>query len=234
MVGKDRQALIIVSGKGGTGKTLLSANVALSLSRKMKVALIDADIKAPNLTYIMNIADRKSEITNKRKIIPIQVNDNLQVFSPETYFNKKTGHKRAILPSDDEIINIIYQSVNDVEWNDPDIFIFDSDPSTNAVLIGLKEIFKGRLSALVITTNDISSAFDCERMVDGLISREIKINGIIGNQIKMGLTDRVDHISKVFGIPIFMEIPYNDKIWEENNKGNPYINGFEFRDEWIR
>ena len=55
-------AILVTSGKGGTGKTLISANLALKLSEiNKRVGLIDCDLRAPNLTYIMNVYDKKLE-----------------------------------------------------------------------------------------------------------------------------------------------------------------------------
>ncbi len=213
------KALLITSGKGGTGKTLLASNIAIVLSEKMRVALIDADMRAPNLTYVMGIANKRLDVDKNRLIIPYKYNDNLQVFSTEHYFARDNGlHKAIILPGE-TIRSMVKQAVKSVAWNKPDIFVIDSDPSTSDVLISLAELFGKDLSAIVVTTNDISSIFDCERTVDALKIEGIGIIGIVGNMIWDNDDHRIIDLAKKLNIPYLGYIPFDHRIRNANNNG---------------
>ncbi|MEM3345778.1 MAG: P-loop NTPase [Thermoplasmata archaeon] len=213
-------AILVTSGKGGTGKTLISANLALKLSEiNKRVGLIDCDLRAPNLTYIMNVYDKKLEVDQNRLIVPFKINENLEIFSTEHYFARDNHRHRAIILPGETVRSMVYQSVYGVHWHDPEIFVMDSDPSTSDVLIELTRIFKNYLNAVVVTTNDISSIFDCERTIDALKIENIKILGIIGNMIWNGEDYRIRDLSASLGIPYLGYIPYNNIIRLNNNQG---------------
>jgi len=217
------KALLITSGKGGTGKTLLASNIAIVLSEKKRIALIDADFRAPNLTYIMGIANKKLSVNNNRLIVPYQYNENLQVFSTEHYFARDNGMHRAIILPGETVRSMVRQAVKSVAWNDPELFVIDSDPSTSDVLIALSELFAKDLGAIVVTTNDISSIFDCERTVDALKIEGIQIIGIVGNQIWNNEDYRIVELSKKLNIPYLGYIPFDHRIRLANNEGKPLM-----------
>ncbi|MGB9736689.1 MAG: P-loop NTPase [Thermoplasmata archaeon] len=217
------KALLITSGKGGTGKTLLASNIAIVLSERMRVALIDADFRAPNLTYVMGIPNKKLDVNKDRLIVPYRFNDRLQVFSTEHYFARDNGLHRAIILPGETVRSMVRQAIKSVAWDSPDIFVIDSDPSTSDVLIALSELFDGDLSALVVTTNDISSIFDCERTIDALMIEGINILGIVGNQIWDNDDHRIVELSKKLNIPYLGYIPYDHRIRLANNEGKPLM-----------
>ncbi len=219
----NKPAILVTSGKGGVGKTLVAINIALELSKYMKVALVDADVRAPNLTYVMGIANKKIDIDHNRKLIPYKYSDNLQIFSMEHFVARDNGIKKAIIIPGEEVRSIIDQTVYGVAWDNPDVFVFDSDPSTSDVLIELHKIFGKYLNALIVTTNDISSRFDAEREIDALIIYDISIIGIIGNMIFHGMDDGIKEIADKFKLKYFGYIPFDEKIRMDNNNGKAQI-----------
>ncbi len=219
----NKPAILVTSGKGGVGKTLVAINLALSMSKHMRVALIDADIRAPNLTYVMGISNKHITIDNKRKLIPYKYSDNLEIFSMEQFVARDNGVKRAIIIPGEEVRSIIDQSVYGVAWHDPDVFIFDSDPSTSDVLIEVHKLFGKYLNALIVTTNDISSRFDAEREIDALIINDVNIIGVLGNMIFHGEDDGIREIAEKFKLKYFGYIPFDEKIRTDNNRGKAEI-----------
>lgn len=218
-----RPALLVTSGKGGTGKSLISANVAYHMSKIGRVALIDGDIRAPNLSYIMGVPNQKLEVDDNRNIIPYRISDNLEMFSMDHFFSRDNGVKRAIILPGEEIRSIVNQSIYGVSWHNPHAYVIDSDPSTSDVLIALSRIFRDKLYALVVTTNDISSIFDSQRTIDALIINNINIIGILGNMIFDGEDDRIRDTAKKFHINYLGYIPFNNDIRKANNEGHALI-----------
>jgi ATP-binding protein involved in chromosome partitioning len=217
--------IAITSGKGGVGKTLLAVNLAIGLSKKLKVSFCDLDIRAPNAPYILGIGGKKLEINSNRQIIPYKYNENLEIFSSEHYFidNKNIDNKRAIILPGEEIRNIVRQVVDGgVIWSKNDIFVFDLDPSTGDVYSELVKIFgKKLLKAIVVSTNDISSINDCMRSLDALYIHGIKPIGIVGNMIFDNNNDRLIELSKKFNVKYLGDIPYDNIIRIQNNHGIP-------------
>lgn len=217
--------LLVTSGKGGVGKTLLSANLAIELSRYVRVALVDADIRAPNLSYVMGLRKYGREFAN-RKLIPYHHSDTLEIFSTD-HFLAVNGKKRAIMPTGEEVRAIVQQSITAVAWNNPDIFVMDSDPSTGDVFFAVRDVFGPMLSAVVVTTNDVSSLFDCERTIDALMINDINIMSVVGNMIFDGDDGGVRALCSRFDLKYAGYIPFDSAVRKKNNAGDPGMSGSE-------
>ncbi len=120
---KIKQKFLVMSGKGGVGKTSVSINLALALSRKgFKVGIIDVDIHGPDVPRMLGL-DGILTVNERNRVIPMPYSDNLSVISIE-----------SMLPSKDEAIiwrgamkhSAIRQFIGDVEWGDLDFLIIDS------------------------------------------------------------------------------------------------------------
>lgn len=219
--------LLITSGKGGVGKTLLSTNIAVELSKRERVALIDADIRSPNMTYVMGIAEQGTEITDGRYILPYIYSDTLQLFSTDHFFARSDGRKRAIMPTGEEVREIMSQSIKSVKWDNPSMYVIDSDPSTGDVFIAVRDIFGDMLNAIVVTSNRISSINDCERTIDALMKNGINIVGIVGNMIVDDHDEAIHsliqrcNVNYHADIRYLGKIPMDTKIANDNDNGNP-------------
>jgi len=216
-------AILVTNSKGGVGKTLVSVNLAISLSKNVRVALIDADIGAPNVTYVMGIADRRMGVDEKRRLIPYNYSDTLQVFSMENFFARGNGTKNQITFPGEEIRSVINQSVNGVAWNNPDIFVIDSPPATSDALIELVKIFGTYLNAIIVSTNHNLSVSDAERVIQSLMSNNVFIIGIIGNMIIDGQNGALKSLSEKYQLKYLGEIPFDIEIMKASDNGQPGI-----------
>lgn len=227
----DTPGLLITSGKGGVGKTLLSTNLAIELSKNHKIALIDADIRSPNMTYVMGIPSHPISLLDGRYIDPYKYSDNLELFSTDQFFHRSGGRKRAIMPTGEEVRAIVTQAIISVKWDDPDLFVLDSDPSTGDVFIAVRNVFGDMLNAIVVTTNRLSSLNDCERTIDALMKNNINVIGIVGNMIVDGKDDGIKdliyrcNINYHANMEYLGYIPMDNSIADKNDKGDPGLVG---------
>jgi len=236
---KPKEAILSISGKGGVGKTLVAANLAIRLSKKHKIGLLDADIKSPNINSILGIDNSKFEHTKDeyRKILPIEYN-GLKVFSTETLFPDLHG---ITIPGEQQR-SFLRQAVFDVKWGPIEYLIVDMDPSSGDSLLTMRELFK-KLHAVVVSTADISSLNDCHRIIHACIIHKIPILGVIANMvgskcpycdepiicynckktISFGDEIKVKNVADKFKIPYIGGIKFNPDIKNRNNKGNPVL-----------
>ncbi|MBD3405672.1 MAG: P-loop NTPase, partial [Candidatus Lokiarchaeota archaeon] len=76
-----RNKLLVMSGKGGVGKTTIAVNIAYALAKKgLKVGLLDVDLHGPNVPKMLDLENKKPE-TGNEKLIPIKYNENLKIIS---------------------------------------------------------------------------------------------------------------------------------------------------------
>ncbi|MCF7924440.1 MAG: P-loop NTPase [Candidatus Izimaplasma sp.] len=151
---KNAKTLLIASGKGGVGKSTVTANLAYALKRMgKKVAIIDADIYGANMPKILGGVDHKLMGTEDSKVYPFEV-DGIQMVSTEYLVEKK----RALMlrgPMLGKILKIFFE---DTLWNeDIDYFLVDLPPGTGDVMMDLKN-FSEDAKMIIVTTPQASSA----------------------------------------------------------------------------
>src|SRR5213080_3346350 len=139
------RVLAISSGKGGVGKSTVSANVAVALARAgHRVGLMDADIYGPNIPRMMGV-DRKPEVRGG-KIQPLEAN-GVKLMSLGFIVERDS----PAIWRGPIIMKVIQQFSRDVEWGELDCFIVDLPPGTGDAQLSLVQTIHLR-GALIVTT----------------------------------------------------------------------------------
>jgi Mrp family chromosome partitioning ATPase len=247
---KPKKVVLSLSGKGGVGKTLIASNVAISLSKKFKTGLLDADVKSPNVTSVLGISKEKFDHNHDkyRRIIPLDYN-GLKVFSAATLFPDLHG---ITIPGEQQR-GFLRQAVNDVKWGKLEYLVVDMDPSSGDSLLTMREIFK-KIQAIVVSTADVASLNDCHRIIHACIIHKIPITGVVANMvdsecpycnhviickncneiISFGDPGKVSKLAEKFDIPFLGAIRFNPDIKTRNDVGNPLLPTNEVIDNIIR
>ena len=243
---RPKKAILSLSGKGGVGKTLIAANIAHRLSSKFKIGLLDADVKSPNVNSVLGIKKNHFEHTKtqSRKILPVEHN-GIKVFSTETLFPDYHG---ITIPGEQQRM-FLRQAVYDVQWGAIDYLVVDMDPSSGDSLLAMREMFK-KIQAVVVSTADVSSISDCQRIIPACIIHKIPVSAVIanmvgskcpscgkvieckncGSEISFGDENKVKEIADKFNIPFVGGIKFNPLIKMKTNTGDPILdNG----DIWV-
>ena len=122
-----KHKLMVMSGKGGVGKSSVSASLAIRLAnRGLQVGLLDVDIHGPSLAGIMG-AKGLLDITDDKKVLPMKVHPNLKIVSMQ-----------SLMPDADQAViwrgpaksGVIRQFIGDVQWGQLDFLIIDAPPGT--------------------------------------------------------------------------------------------------------
>ena len=246
------KVILSASGKGGVGKSLLAVNLALRLAENNKVGLLDMDTKSPNDTYILNI---KGELGHDedRRILPLRPMDDidLQVMSTALLFPAMRG---ITLPGE-EVRKLIRQTILDVNWGERiDYLVCDLDPSSGDSLLTLSKLFVGKICAIIITSSDISSINDCQRMIHSCIVHEVPIVGMIANMvgsecpkcgkqivcagcgeiITFGSENVVKDVAENWGVNYIGAIKFNPSIKRNMDIGKPILPNLDIIDEIIK
>jgi len=173
-----KHSLVVMSGKGGVGKSTVSANLAASLAEETngKVGLLDADLHGPNIPKIMGLEDGK--ITGSAESIEPPAIDNLKIMS--------IGFT---LPSEDSPVvwrgplkmKAIKQFLGDVNWGELDYLIIDLPPGTGDEPLSIAQVLSDLDGSIVVTTPQDLSLLDSKKAVNFSKKLDIPILGIIEN-----------------------------------------------------
>lgn len=217
------RVIVVTSGKGGVGKTTITANIATALARLgKKVLTIDADIGLRNLDMILGLENR----------IVYDIVDVVEGrVPPEKAFVKdKRGLSLYLLPAaqtkdkdavkPDQMVDIVETVKEKFDY------IFIDSPA--GIEGGFKTAAAPAEEALIVTNPEVSSVRDADRIIGLLESMEkqkmnLVINRIKLHQVKKGEMLSVEDIEEILQIPKIGIIPDEEKMVDFTNKGEPIV-----------
>jgi Mrp family chromosome partitioning ATPase len=226
-----RHKILVLSGKGGVGKSTVAANVAISLALAgYRTGLLDVDIHGPSIPKLLNIEGRPVSVKDET-IMPIAFGENLKIMS--------IG---LLLQSDDDAViwrgpmkmGVIKQFLKDVEWGDLDYLIVDSPPGTGDEPLSVCQLVGNPAGAIIVTTPQELALVDVRKAITFCRTLRMPVLGIVENMSgfvcpKCG---EVTHIFKQGGgerlalemlVPFLGSIPIDPQIVEASDSGKPYV-----------
>ncbi len=174
---KIKNKLIVMSGKGGVGKTSVSVNTAIALSKKgYKVGLMDVDLHGPDVPRMLGLKGTP-DLSKNQKLNPLKYSDNLSAISVESLTPNK----------DDAIIwrgpikhSAINQFIGDVEWGELDFLIIDAPPGTGDEPLTVAQTISDAKALIVTTPQEVSLA-DVRKSINFCKTLKMDVFGLIEN-----------------------------------------------------
>ncbi len=179
---KIGRKILVMSGKGGVGKSTVAAVVALFLAhRGLRVGLLDVDLHGPSIPRLLGIQGGL-RIEDKDVVRPFPVNDNLLVMSIEMVLgdNKDT----AVIWRGPIKISAIRQFISDLKWGDLDFLIVDSPPGTGDEPLTMAQTIPDAEALIVTTPQEISLA-DVRKSINFCRQVNLCILGLVENMAAM-------------------------------------------------
>jgi ATP-binding protein involved in chromosome partitioning len=233
----DRQApvpgiqniIVVGSGKGGVGKSTVSANLALALKvQGMKVGLLDADIYGPSIPRLFGAINQPPPIDENKKINPI-VRHGVKLMSMGFLVNENL----AVVWRGPMLFKAFDQFFRDVNWGELDYLIIDLPPGTGdvALTIAQKVPVKG---AIVVCTPQNLALVDAKKAVDMFDQIHIPLLGVIenmayfiapGNDEKISLFPRgeLNTYLDIKKIHKLAQLPFDPQIGLASEAGMPNV-----------
>jgi len=223
-----KKIIAIASGKGGVGKSTVTANLAMATALEGKsVGVLDADIYGPSMGIMFNLGDF-AEIDENKHIIPtvshgVKVATLAQLF-PADKANAWRGPRAAAL---------VNNLLNFVNWGDLDILFIDLPPGTGDVQLSIIQGCKLTAAIMVCTPQNVALA-DCIKGIDLFRELDVPILGLIENMSSFicdGCNkehfifgkDGAKNLAQTLGIPLLGQIPIEAALMEGGEKGLPAV-----------
>ena len=174
---KINNKFIVMSGKGGVGKTSTSINLSIMLASKgFKVGIMDVDLHGPDIPRMLGFGGILS-LSQNQKLNPASVSGNLKAVSIESLM---PGKDDAIIWRGPLKYSAIQQFIGDVEWGELDFLIIDSPPGTGDEPLTVAQIISDAKAIIVTTPQEISLA-DVRKSISFCKAVKMPIFGIIEN-----------------------------------------------------
>jgi Mrp family chromosome partitioning ATPase/predicted Fe-Mo cluster-binding NifX family protein len=173
-----KHKILVLSGKGGVGKSSVAAGLAVDLAKRgKKVAVLDIDIHGPSIPQLLGIERERVTGTNE-SILPVVSPTGVAVMSMGLLLQ---GSDEAVIWRGPLKYGVIKQFLRDVEWGDLDYLIVDSPPGTGDEPLSVAQLIKGVDGALLVTTPQIVSTNDVRRSIGFSRQLDLPILGVIEN-----------------------------------------------------
>ncbi len=222
-----KHKLMVLSGKGGVGKTTVAVNLAATLALKgFKVGLLDADIHGPNVPKMLGVQNAKLVVNEEQKIVPVEPIPNLKVISIQ-----------MALPQDDLPViwrgplkhKAIQQLLDEVAWGDLDYLIIDMPPGTGDESLSVTQLIPDMDGVLIVVTPQEVAILDATKAINFAKQTNKKVVGIIEN-----MTGEIfgegggKKVAEKYNIPFLGGIPMDANIVKCGDTGTPFV--LEYRD----
>jgi Mrp family chromosome partitioning ATPase/predicted Fe-Mo cluster-binding NifX family protein len=173
-----RNKLVVLSGKGGVGKSSVATNLAVGLARQgQKVGLMDVDVHGPSIPRLLHLEGSKPNAVEEG-LIPIKWGDNLSVISLGFFLPEKND---SVIWRGPVKMKLIQQFLEDVIWGDLDYLVIDCPPGTGDEPLSVMQLLGTDAQGVVVTTPQDLAVDDVRRSVNFCAQTGNPVLGLVEN-----------------------------------------------------
>ncbi|RJQ77344.1 MAG: ATP-binding protein [Desulfobacteraceae bacterium] len=223
-----RQPLMVMSGKGGVGKSSVSAGLAVVLSaRGYQVGLLDVDIHGPSLAGMMGVKGLL-DISTDQKVIPKEVNAHLRVVSMQSLMQNRD---QAVIWRGPAKASVIRQFIGDVKWGKLDFLVVDAPPGTGDEPLSVAQTIPTAKAVIVTTPQEVALA-DVRKSINFCRSVHLDVLGIVenmgpfacpccGKAISLFKSGGGQATALKMQVPFLGSLPFDPKVVQVLDEGRP-------------
>ncbi|NBB94968.1 MAG: P-loop NTPase [Planctomycetes bacterium] len=226
------RTMLVLSGKGGVGKSTVAANLAMSLAQAgKKVGLLDVDLHGPSIPTILGLDGQRLGPDATGDIAPIHINENLSVVSVGLLLDRAA---EAVIWRGPMKYNVIRQFLKDVQWGRLDYLVVDSPPGTGDEPLAVAQLVGKGAWAVVVTTPQDVAISDVRRSVSFCKTLHLRVAGIIenmsglvcphcGQQVDLFKVGGGERLATEMDVPFLGRIPLDPGIVASGDSGKPFV-----------
>lgn len=221
-----RHKILVMSGKGGVGKSSVAVALALSLARRgYKVGLMDVDIHGPNVLRMLGLKD-PFDLASAQFQLPPELFHNLKIISIEAVMRDR---EMAVIWRGPLKHQLIRQFLTEVQWGFLDYLIIDAPPGTGDEPMSVAQTIP-EAKALIVTTPQEISLADVRKSINFCQKINLEVLGLVENMsgyrcphcggdlplFKKGGGERT---AKTYNIPFLGALPFDPRVVEAADQG---------------
>ena len=224
-----KNVIAIASGKGGVGKSTVSANIALALAAEgAAVGVLDADIYGPSQPHMMGIVGKQPVSTDGKTMLPLEAH-GLQIMS----IGALVDADQPMVWRGPMVTSALQQLANQTSWKDLDYLIVDMPPGTGDIQLTLAQQIPTSGSVIVTTPQNIAT-LDARKGLAMFRKVSIPVLGVVENMSThvcsaCGHEDAIfgsggaEKITQDFDVRLLGQLPLDARIREQTDSGTPTV-----------
>jgi Mrp family chromosome partitioning ATPase len=231
-LGSIGKKFMVLSGKGGVGKSSVAVNLAATLAaRGKKVGILDADMHGPNIPKMFGLDEDKPEPVPGLGFLPVCAADNLHVMSVG-FFLKSEDH--AVVWRGPMKHGVIKQFLGEVQWGTLDYLIIDLPPGTGDEALSIAHIMGTVDGAVIVTTPQDVALLDSKKSISFCKELKIPLIGVVenmsgmlcphcGKEIDLFKVGGGETIAKKMKVPFLGRVPLDPAMVLCGDEGKPFV-----------
>ena len=227
VLGKIKHKIMVLSGKGGVGKSSVAATLAVSLAKKgFKVGLLDLDFHGPSQPTLFGVQHLRMEGCEDG-MLPMEAAHGVKLVSVGLLLEDEN---QAVIWRGPAKIGVLKQLFEDVVWGDLDYLVLDFPPGTGDEVLSACQMITGDKQAVIVTTPQELSMADCRKCLDFCRKVDVKVGGIIENMSGFTCPDcghthplfssgGGENLAKAYSVPLLAKLPIDPAFMEKCDAG---------------
>lgn len=232
-LGRIRHKIVVLSGKGGVGKSTVAVNLAVALMMAgRRVGLLDVDIHGPSIPTMLGLEGERVQ-SGEEGLIPVELGD-MKVMSLGFMLNDQDD---AVIWRGPMKMGVIKQFLKDVDWGELDYLIIDSPPGTGDEPLSVCQLIGTLAGAVVVTTPQKVAEVDVRKSITFCRQLKVPVLGVVENMSgftcpKCGEVTTIlrtgggRQIATDMQVPFLGSIPMDPQIAEACDNGLAFIHHF--------
>jgi ATP-binding protein involved in chromosome partitioning len=221
--------ICVGSGKGGVGKSSVTANLAAALAADgKKVGVLDADVWGYSQPRMLGLGNERPKVNAERKLIPLTAHDGISVMSIGFFVEQDA----AIVWRGPMLHKALQQFLEDVDWGELDYLLIDLPPGTGDVSMTLAQLLP-QAKFLIVTTPQPVAQKVARRSAEMATKLKLEIAGVIENMSAFMTPDGQRYelfgqgggelLAEELDVPLLGQIPLTMALREQSDSGVPVV-----------
>ncbi|HOX06798.1 MAG TPA: Mrp/NBP35 family ATP-binding protein [Planctomycetota bacterium] len=227
-----RHKILVMSGKGGVGKSTVAANLAAAMAADgLKVGLLDVDFHGPSIPRLMGVEGQRAGVGPEEMLLPVRGAGGVLVMSMGLLM---AGAEQAVIWRGPLKMGVIKQLLRDTAWGELDCLVIDSPPGTGDEPLSVAQLVPDADGAVLVTTPQDLSTGDVRRSVTFCRQVNLTVLGIIenmsgflcphcGKETPLFKTGGGRALAEEMKVPFLGSLPMDPRVVETSDEGRPFV-----------